>query len=148
MMTSSNGNMYALLAFCAGNSLVTGVFPSQRPVTRCFDVFSDLRLNECLSKQPWAWWFATPSRPLWHHSYVGSSGGLSRLIDFKIGEITIISDDVNTTSVNGSITISPCKDTLYVANKCVQTTKKNNFDFNLSIWIQNGRMHTSPVSAV
>ena len=29
----------ALLAICAGNSLVTGEFPAQRPVTRTFDVF-------------------------------------------------------------------------------------------------------------
>ena len=29
----------ALLALCAGNSLVTGEFLSQRPVTRSFDVF-------------------------------------------------------------------------------------------------------------
>ena len=35
----------ALLAFCAGNSLVTGEFLTQRPVTRSFDVFFDLRLN-------------------------------------------------------------------------------------------------------
>ena len=35
----------ALLAFCAGNSPVTGEFPAQRPVTRSFDVFYDLRLN-------------------------------------------------------------------------------------------------------
>ena len=28
-----------LLALCAGNSLVTGEFPSQRPVTQGFDVF-------------------------------------------------------------------------------------------------------------
>ena len=35
-----------LLAFCAGNSLVTGEFPSQRPVMRSFDVFFDLRLNK------------------------------------------------------------------------------------------------------
>ena len=43
----------ALLALCAGNSPVTGEFPSQRPVTRSFDVFFDLRLNKRLSKQPW-----------------------------------------------------------------------------------------------
>ena len=30
--------IYALLALCAGNSPVTGEFPSQRPVTRSFDV--------------------------------------------------------------------------------------------------------------
>ena len=29
----------ALLALCAGNSPVTGEFPSQRPVTRSFDIF-------------------------------------------------------------------------------------------------------------
>ena len=32
---------YALLAFCAGNSSVTGEFPLQRPATRSFDVFFD-----------------------------------------------------------------------------------------------------------
>ena len=35
----------ALLAICAGNSPVPGVFLTQRPVTRSFDVFFDLRLN-------------------------------------------------------------------------------------------------------
>ena len=35
----------ALLALCAGNPPVTGEFPSQRPVTRSFDVFFDLRLK-------------------------------------------------------------------------------------------------------
>ena len=29
----------ALLALCAGNSPVTGEFPSQRPVTQGFDIF-------------------------------------------------------------------------------------------------------------
>ena len=41
----------ALLAFCAGNSPVTGEFPAQRPVTRSFDDFFNLRLNKLLSKQ-------------------------------------------------------------------------------------------------
>ena len=53
--------------FFAGNSPVTGEFPAQRPVTRSFDVFFDLRLNKRSSKQSWGWWFGTPSRPLWHH---------------------------------------------------------------------------------
>ena len=34
-----------LLAICAGKSPVTGEFLAQRPVTRSFDVFFDLRLN-------------------------------------------------------------------------------------------------------
>ena len=40
----------ALLPLCAGNSLVTGEFPSQRPVTRSFDVFFDLRLKSPASR--------------------------------------------------------------------------------------------------
>ena len=51
----------ALLAICAGNSPVNGEFPAQRPVKRSFDVFFDLRLNKRSSKQPWGWWFETPS---------------------------------------------------------------------------------------
>ena len=51
----------ALLAFCAGNSPVPGEFPSQRPVTRRFDAFFDLRLNKRLIKQWWGWWFETLS---------------------------------------------------------------------------------------
>ena len=57
----------ALLAICAGNSPVTGEFPAQRPVTRSFDVFFDLRLNKRLSKRWWGWWFETPLHPLWRH---------------------------------------------------------------------------------
>ena len=41
----------ALLAICAGNSPDPGEVPAQRPVTRSFDVFLDLRLNTQLSKQ-------------------------------------------------------------------------------------------------
>ena len=70
MMTSSSGNNFVLLAFCAGNSPVTGESPSQRPVTRNFDVFVDLRLNKRLSKQSFGWWFETPSRSLWLHCNV------------------------------------------------------------------------------
>ena len=55
----------ALLAICAGNSAV----PAQRPVSRSFDVFFDLRHNKRLSKQSWGWWFETLSRPLWRHCH-------------------------------------------------------------------------------
>ena len=58
----------ALLAICAGNSPLTGEFPTQRPVTGSFDIFFDQRLNKRLSKQWWGWWFETPSRPVWRHS--------------------------------------------------------------------------------
>ena len=52
------------LALCAGNSPVTGEFPSQRPVTRSFDAFFDLRLNKRLRKQPRRRWCETTSRSL------------------------------------------------------------------------------------
>ena len=57
----------ALLALCWGNSPVSGEFPTQRPVTRSFDVFFDLRLNKWLSKHSRRRWFKTPSRSLWRH---------------------------------------------------------------------------------
>ena len=57
----------ALLALCAGNSPVTGEFLAQRPVTRSFDVFFDLRLNKLLNKQSWGWWSGTQWRSLWRH---------------------------------------------------------------------------------
>ena len=63
----------ALLVICAGNSPVPGEFPTQRPVTRGFHVFFDLRLNKRLSKQSWGWWFETLSRPLWRHRNVKPS---------------------------------------------------------------------------
>ena len=57
----------ALLVICVGNSPATGEFPTQRPVTRSFDAFFDLRLKKRLSKRLWCWRFGTPSRPLWRH---------------------------------------------------------------------------------
>ena len=35
----------ALLAIFVGNSPITGEFPAQKPLTRNFDAFFDLRLN-------------------------------------------------------------------------------------------------------
>ena len=55
-----------LLALCARNSPVTSEFPTQRPVTRSFDVFFDLHLNKRLSKS-WGGWFETPLHSLWCH---------------------------------------------------------------------------------
>ena len=50
MKTSSNGNIFRVTGHLCGNPPVTGEFPTQRPVTRSFDVFFDLRLNNRLSK--------------------------------------------------------------------------------------------------
>ena len=57
----------ASLAFCTGNSPVTGEFPQIRPVARSFDVFFDLCLNQQLGKQWRLRWFETPSHSLWRH---------------------------------------------------------------------------------
>ena len=70
-MTSSNGNDFPLnWSFVRGihrSAVVRGGFPSQRPVTWCFDVFFDLRVNKRLSKQSRRRWFETPSHSLWRH---------------------------------------------------------------------------------
>ena len=57
MMTSPNGIIFR----------VTGHLWAQRPVTRSFDVFFDLRLDKRLSKQSWGWWFEVTWCPLWRH---------------------------------------------------------------------------------
>ena len=77
----------ALLAICAGNSPVNGEFPTQRPVTRTFDVFFHLRLNKQLSKQSWGWWFETLSCPLWCHCNVSTCSCKDQLIELRIQEI-------------------------------------------------------------
>ena len=67
MMTSSNGNIFRVTGPLCGEFTGPGEFPAQRPVTRSFDVFFDLRLNKQLSKQSWGWWFETASCSLWRH---------------------------------------------------------------------------------
>ena len=57
-----------ILAFCAGNSPVTGAFP----VTSDAELWCFLRYapQYTVEKQWWGWWFETPSRPLWRHCNV------------------------------------------------------------------------------
>ena len=65
MMTSSNGNIFRVTGPLCGEFTGPGEFPTQRPVTRSFDIFFDLDLNKQLSKQSRGWWFETPSGSLW-----------------------------------------------------------------------------------
>ena len=67
MMTSSNGNIFRVTGPLCGEFTGPGEFPTQRPVTRSFDVYFDLRLNKRLSKQSWGWWFETLLCSLWRH---------------------------------------------------------------------------------
>ena len=61
IMTSLNGNIIRVTGPLCGEFTGPGEFPAQRPVARNFDVFFDQRPNKRLSKQPWGWWFKTPS---------------------------------------------------------------------------------------
>ena len=79
-MASSNGNIFCVTGPLCREFTGPGEFPTQRPVTRSFDVFFDLRLNKQLSKQPWGWWFETLSCPLWRHGYVWQTTVACRLI--------------------------------------------------------------------
>ena len=70
MMTSSNGNIFRVTGPLWGETTGHRWILHTKPVTRSFDVLSDLRLNKQLSKQSWGWWFETPSSPLWRHCNV------------------------------------------------------------------------------
>ena len=65
-MTSSNGNIFCVTGPSWGES--TGY----RPVTRSFDIFFDLCLNNRFSKQSRRRWFEAPSRSLSRHCNVYS----------------------------------------------------------------------------
>ena len=73
-MTSSNGNIFRVTGHLCGEFTGPGEVPTQRPVTRSFDVFFDLCLNKRLNKQPWGWWFETPSWSLWRQCNVAREG--------------------------------------------------------------------------
>ena len=70
-MTSPNGNVFRVTGPRWAESSGHRWIPLKRPVTRSFDVFFDLRLNELLSKQSRRRWFEIPSRSLWRH-YIGT----------------------------------------------------------------------------
>ena len=66
-MTSSNGNIFRVTGHLCGEFTGSREFPTQRPVTRSFDVYFDLRPNKRLSKHSWGRWFETLSHSLWRH---------------------------------------------------------------------------------
>ena len=51
MMTSSNGNIFRVTGPLCGEFTGPGELPVQRPVTRSFDVFFDLRQNKRLNNR-------------------------------------------------------------------------------------------------
>ena len=84
MMTSSNGHIFRVTGPLCGEFTGPGEFPTQRPLTRSFDVFFDLCLNKRLSKQTWGWWFETPPWSLWRHCNVVSYGYDSSILVFFV----------------------------------------------------------------
>ena len=74
----------ALLALSGWNPPVTRGSPSQRPVTRSFDISFDVRSNKRLRKQSEHWWFETPSRSLWRHCNDWGRHGSHTSIGFPI----------------------------------------------------------------
>ena len=91
MMTSSNGNIFRVTGPLCGEFTGPGEFPTQRPVTRSFDIFFDLRLNKRLSKHSWGWWFETLSWSLWrHHNAASIHPIVAQLISHKIPIVKIV----------------------------------------------------------
>ena len=84
MMTSSNGNIFRVTGPLCGEFTGPGEFPTQRPVTRSFDVLFDLHLNKRLSKQPWGWWFETPSWSLWRQRNVSHASNTTFMSSIKV----------------------------------------------------------------
>ena len=90
--------------------LVMGEFPAQRPVTRSFDVFFDLRLNKRLSKQSWGWWFEMLSNPLWRHSneiYKRNFGYCHKQRCWKVGVDEVTTGEGKCHSDAGCVLTSP-----------------------------------------
>ena len=121
----------ALLAICAGNSPVPGEFPTQRPVTRSFDVYFDLRPSKRLCKQSWGWWFETLLCPLWRHS----NEQLCRIMESSRGKSMNISEnscakfDMNSTNSDLIIftVVSNENETLKFYFRCAVPLKSVNF---------------------
>ena len=110
MMTSSNGNIFRATGPLCGEFTGPGEFPTQRPVTRSFDVYFDLRLNKRLSKQPWGWWFETLSWSLWRHRN-------GRLFIFVYGF--------------GPIRYSQNAHSFYIASSMTELTLRCNIDYDI-----------------
>ena len=108
----------ALLSICAGNSPVPGEFPAQRPVTRSFGVFFDLRLNKRLSTQSWGWWFETLLCPLWRHCNVFSppASHIHKVYPHKICTLLCLL----------VVVILWCPRCIYTYSSCMMTSSNGN----------------------
>ena len=67
MMTSSNGNIFHVIASLCGEFTGDRWIPHTKASDAVLWWFFHLRLNKRLNKQSWGWWFETPSYTLWRH---------------------------------------------------------------------------------
>ena len=95
-MTSSNENIFRVTGHLCGEFTGPGEFPTQRPVTRSFDVFFDLRLNKWLRQPSRGWWFETQSWSLWRHCNDASTVSCVDAVDLHMSCYMF-----NTTSLGG-----------------------------------------------
>ena len=123
----------ALLVLCARNSPVTGELPSQRPVTRSFAVFFDLRLNKRLSKQSRRRWFETPLRSLWRHCNVNSTP-CSQALATGLKMRNISRPWPNLSSSEGSQDIPACQISGHYCNAF--SIKYGNHTFEMFHWVK------------
>ena len=116
----------ALLAICAGNSPVPGEFPAQRPVTRSFYVFFDLRLNKRLGKQSWGWWFERVDQMNWYFRSDSNSMRLSfsshSVCDGEI--MTLLLLWLTVTLLLWLMTWQPCCRKMYICGRSGMTTNE------------------------
>ena len=142
MMTSSNGNIFRVTGHLCGEFTGLREFPTQRPVTRSFDVFFYLRPNKRLSKQSWGWWLKTPSRPLWRHR--NDIKFVNSYITSKV--ITEVTCRTNTADhqqawywpcmTNRSLSYT-MKDFLYLPHLSTEQWREFQYDFLTKIPIEN-----------
>ena len=97
MMTSSNGDIFRVTGPLCGEITGPGEFPTQRPVTRSFDGFFYLCPNKRLNKQPWGWWFETPSWSLWRQRNVSQWCHVGAMT-FQITSLTLFHGNNKETS--------------------------------------------------
>ena len=127
MMTSSNGNIFRVAGPVCGEFTGPGEFHAQRPATRSFGVFFQLRLSKRLSKQPRGWWFETPPWSLWRQCNVGGisllTNGRARL-SYCVSYETKISTfgEIRIFNFLRNLVIFPF---MWTGNLCLKGTIKN-----------------------
>ena len=120
-------------ALFTGNSPVTAEFPSQRPVTRSFGVFFDVRLNNRLSKQSRRRWYVGPFCSFWRHCNMAIGQNRGTVIISRINTAGSFTHDHNTLSALSSN--SPAG----IASVNFQCTFGGHFEiifFHLMIWFK------------